>query len=263
MADVFLSYASEDRNRARALAEILEKLGWSVFWDRGIPAGKTFATVIQRAIEQASCVVVLWTVSAVQSSWVREEAEFGREKGALLPVLLDEVRPPLGFRHIQSASLVGWEGQRDHEGLDELLRAIQDVAPRPTSKQQLDFGDVFISYAREDRAYVEQLIKYLQDVGLSVWADNRIDYGELWWQTVVANLRSCLAMVVIMTRAAEESKWVDREILLADELGKPFFPLLLDGERFPLFVGTQHHVVKDGSMPPRTFAEALKKATKK
>jgi hypothetical protein len=38
----------------RALAEKLEKLGWSVFWDRSISPGKTFAMVVERAIEQAT-----------------------------------------------------------------------------------------------------------------------------------------------------------------------------------------------------------------
>jgi len=41
-------------------------------------------------------------------------------------------------------------------------------------------------------------------------------------------------MVVIMTPASEESKWVEREVLFADEEGKPIFPLLLQGEEISL-----------------------------
>ena len=41
MGDIFISYAREDRNRIKPLAEALEKQGWSVFWDRTIPAGQT------------------------------------------------------------------------------------------------------------------------------------------------------------------------------------------------------------------------------
>ena len=41
MSDIFLSYASDDRSRARSLAEALEAQGWSVWWDRIIPAGRT------------------------------------------------------------------------------------------------------------------------------------------------------------------------------------------------------------------------------
>ena len=37
--DVFISYAHEDADRARPLAELLEELGWSVWFDHDIPAG--------------------------------------------------------------------------------------------------------------------------------------------------------------------------------------------------------------------------------
>ena len=40
-ADIFLSYAHQDIERARGLAEAFAAQGWSVFWDRRIPAGST------------------------------------------------------------------------------------------------------------------------------------------------------------------------------------------------------------------------------
>jgi TIR domain len=41
MADIFLSYANEDRESARAVAGLLESAGCTVWWDRRIPAGRT------------------------------------------------------------------------------------------------------------------------------------------------------------------------------------------------------------------------------
>lgn len=38
MADIFISYATEDRERAKALAEALELRGWSVWWTGRSPS---------------------------------------------------------------------------------------------------------------------------------------------------------------------------------------------------------------------------------
>ena len=88
MSDIFLSYASEDRERVRPLAEALDRQGWEVWWDRIIPAGKTFDEVIDEQLAAARSVVVVWTSISVKKNWVLEEAEDGRKRGILFPVLM-------------------------------------------------------------------------------------------------------------------------------------------------------------------------------
>ncbi len=109
MSDIFLSYAREDHHQAKALAQALEKHGWSVWWDTSIPAGRVFDEVIEEAIGAARCVVVLWSRHSVGSRWVKSEAAEGANRGALVPVLLEDVRIPLAFRRIQTADLTGWK----------------------------------------------------------------------------------------------------------------------------------------------------------
>ena len=41
MADIFLSYASQDRERVLPLVELLQDDGYSIWWDRNIPPGPT------------------------------------------------------------------------------------------------------------------------------------------------------------------------------------------------------------------------------
>ncbi len=56
--DVFMSYASEDRERVRPLVDALKVRGWSVWWDREIVPGDAFEARIERALADARCVVV-------------------------------------------------------------------------------------------------------------------------------------------------------------------------------------------------------------
>lgn len=124
MSDIFISYSRADRDRAQRLARALGELGFQVWWDRKIPPGKTFDQVIQEALDASDCVVVLWSETSVASDWVKEEAQAGLAKGALVPVLIDDVPIPLGFGRIQTANLVGWNGDPGHPELDQLARSV-------------------------------------------------------------------------------------------------------------------------------------------
>jgi hypothetical protein len=124
MADIFISYAREDAEAAGRLAAAMEKRGWSVFWDRRIPAGRRFAEVIAQHMEAARCVVALWSRAANDSDWVLEEAEEARKRRILTPARIEEVEPPFGFRRINAADLIGWRGETDHEGFQRLLEDI-------------------------------------------------------------------------------------------------------------------------------------------
>ena len=112
MADIFVSYKSEERDRVEPLVRFLEHQGWSVFWDRKTPPGKDWDTWIGQNLTDAKCVVVVWTEQSKVSPWIREEANYGKGRGILLPVKLDAVEPPFGFTLIQAADLTTWQGQR-------------------------------------------------------------------------------------------------------------------------------------------------------
>jgi hypothetical protein len=71
MVDVFVSYASRDRDAVKPLVDRLERAGWSIWWDREIGAGTAFDRKIEQALDQARCVVVVWSKAAVESEWVR------------------------------------------------------------------------------------------------------------------------------------------------------------------------------------------------
>jgi hypothetical protein len=139
MSDIFISYSSEERHRVLPLINALEKTGWSVFWDRTIPAGKTWRQVIGAEIRTCRSVVVAWTESSITSEWVLEEAETGKRRQILIPVLLDEVEPPFGFGTIQAANLAAWDGACSSPAFTRLVGDIAAIlGPAPIAVKEAE-----------------------------------------------------------------------------------------------------------------------------
>ena len=98
MADVFISYAREDRLRVQLLASALEREGLSVWCDPEIQPGTAFDEVIDAELAAAKVVLGVWSEQSVTSRWVREEVNDGLESGRLVPVRIDDVALPRGFK---------------------------------------------------------------------------------------------------------------------------------------------------------------------
>lgn len=129
MADVFISYASEDRDRVRPLAEALQKRGFNIWWDRSLAAGQDYAQIIERELRGAKAVIVVWTRGSSASTFVRDEAGRARDEGRLVPVMLDRVEIPLGFGAFQAEDFTRWNGGAtapQMQLLEEALRAKLD-----------------------------------------------------------------------------------------------------------------------------------------
>ena len=102
-----------------------------MWWDRQINVGQTWVQAIEDQLSNARCVVVLWSENSVESDWVIEKAAYAKELGKLIPVMIDNVQPPLGFRSIQSPDLVDWDGNPNHPRFRELIQAITSIAESP------------------------------------------------------------------------------------------------------------------------------------
>lgn len=124
MNDIFISYAREDREKAKAVAAVFQQQGWSVWWDRSIPPGRSFDQVIEEALGAAKCVVVLWSKSSASSDWVKTEAAEGLARKMLVPVQIEELNLPLEFRRLQTVDLSRWKGEAADPELGEFLQAV-------------------------------------------------------------------------------------------------------------------------------------------
>jgi TIR domain len=130
MADIFLSYSSADKSIVKQIATLLESRGWTTWWDRQIPIGERYDTVIEKELHKAGCVVVIWTQQSINSEWVKNEAADAAQREILVPVVLEELTIPLAFRRIEAAMLTDWKGESDHPELNMLFHSIQTILDR-------------------------------------------------------------------------------------------------------------------------------------
>jgi len=134
MAQVFLSYDREDGPRARVIAQALERAGHFVWFDLHIKGGAEYGREIERALEQSDAVVVLWSTRSVDSAWVRDEAAAGRDKNCLIPILIEPVSPPMGFRQYQNLDFSRWKGRGKPPQMADLLGSIEAISGPPSDQ---------------------------------------------------------------------------------------------------------------------------------
>lgn len=121
---------------------------------------------------------------------------------------------------------------------------------------------VFISYSRRQQAYARRLAAHLDTRhGIPVWIDDELITGDRWENVIKARIDECAALVVVMSRDAEASEWVGREIARAQSKGKPVMPVLFDGEVFFRLADVQFEDVRGGVLPGERFIAALRRAT--
>jgi hypothetical protein len=79
--DVFVSYASEDKWRARMTVEILQSAGLRVFGDEYILPGDPWSMLIDNAITVCRHFFVLWCCDAAESDYVHKEIAAAKAHG--------------------------------------------------------------------------------------------------------------------------------------------------------------------------------------
>ena len=126
-SDIFISYAREDEPTAIHLRDVLVAQGWDVWRDKeGILTGTSWEKAIEDSLNAAKCVIVLWSRAALTSHFVRDEASVARNANKLVPVQIENLDIPLGFRGIQTANLVGWNGNTEDAEFRKLIRALTE-----------------------------------------------------------------------------------------------------------------------------------------
>lgn len=94
-------------------------------------------------------------------------------------------------------------------------------------------SDIFISYNREDRPWVEQLSKALASNNWSVWWDRNIPTGESFDLVIKQALTSAKCVVVVWSTRSVNSDWVKAEAEEARKR-KVLLPIRIEDVELPL-----------------------------
>ena len=80
--------------------------------------------------------------------------------------------------------------------------------------------DIFLSYARTDRAAARMFAEAFADEGFSVWWDAALHSGETFDEVIEQKLRESGAVVVLWSPRSVASRWVRAEATQADRRNK-------------------------------------------
>ncbi len=191
MADVFISFKSEEQDRARRVARALEGEGLSVWWAAHLASGQTYPAEIERQLRSAKVVVVLWSPAAVESLWVRAEATLALDRAQLMPAMMEACAVPLPFNVLHTVDLTEWQGEAGHAGWQGLLRAIvgrvgetkQNKAASETSTTRAsDLEAIYwstIKAGQQRSGYESYLVRYPNG---RFAAEARLRLQPWWWR---------------------------------------------------------------------------------
>src|SRR5262245_21589062 len=133
MTDVYISYAREDQERVRPLAEALQLEGWDVWWDPSEPDGDSRASLDQR-LGSAGAILVVWSAYSRGSEYVRSEAATGLYKNKLIQTRIDSAAPPRPFDQVEVVDLSLWSGEREDPSWRRVVQSIRLYAGAPGAR---------------------------------------------------------------------------------------------------------------------------------
>ena len=74
---------------------------------------------------------------------------------------------------------------------------------------------VFISYDRAHQDVVKKLVQDFRDDEHETWFDQKLEGGQLWWDTVLSEIRKSEIFVTALTPESLESQACQRELKYA------------------------------------------------
>ena len=114
--------------------------------------------------------------------------------------------------------------------LGAVLIALKKREGLQTSNSEKEFN-VFLSYSRTDSEIMGIIKNSLVSLNLSVWTDENLEPGtDNWEQAIVDIMKKSGCLAVVLSPDAERSRWVGRELAMAETHKLRIFPILARGD---------------------------------
>src|SRR6185312_13988015 len=120
-----------------------------------------------------------------------------------------------------------------------------DGSRHPAREGLTGMADVFVSYARADKARVAPLVAAIEAKGWSVWWDPEIVPGREFDDEIEDEINAAKAVLVVWTPTSVASRWVRGEARDAADRGI-LVPVRFDKAHLPMDVRAIHTTDLDG-----------------
>lgn len=260
--DVYLSYNLKNQRQAKYISILLEKVGFSCFYEiSSLPAGVHITVAIQDVLVNCKVVILLLSADSVKSEWALRETEYALNIGKrIIPIIIgDSLLPEKLPMMIRNIKYIVWrEGSREFN--DILIQSVRYYVEPTTrftdvkslSEKELDQEierldnyvpqkndyNIFISYRRiggRDCARTIQL--KLESLGFNnIFFDYSSLRDGIMNTQIIDAIYSCNDFLLIlspdsMNKCKDKGDWVASEIRTAIKYERNIIPITM-GEEF-------------------------------
>lgn len=209
---IFLCYASEDREKVGKVYDKLKEAGFHPWMDKkDILIGQDWDREIRRAIRESKFIITFFSSNSVsKEGYIQKELKLALERVEeipegwpfILPVRLDICTIPISFQHLQYCDLfVAGE-------FDRLLLSIEiHLSILPDSDRLKEVlanpNQIIISYSHKDIKWLELLKAVLNSINLRyrliIWDDQKFRPGDKWQEEIDKALAAAKLAILLVS----------------------------------------------------------------
>ena len=182
----------------------------------------------------------------------------------------------LNYQYSKSRFAIMQQKKQFNERIEELENQVQLLkglcrqapnAPAPEDRPEPETYDgelpyIFVSYAHQDKENVYNIISSLQKSGIRIWYDKGLRAGNEWPEEIGAHLEKSDTVIVFLSSNAIVSKYVRREINVADSNNKRIIPVVIDDCQLTIGIKLQlglNQMMFKNALAPNDFIDKLGK----